>query len=64
MGIHRSRWTAEEDARLRELIRLRMSPTLMAAKLERSVEAIRMRVISLRRKDSAIIGKRAMNPTH
>ena len=53
MGVYRSMWTAQEDALLRELIAKKMSPTLMSVKLRRSVEAIRMRVIVLRRKETA-----------
>jgi hypothetical protein len=34
-------------------MRVKASATLMAAKLDRSVEAIRMRVILLRKKESA-----------
>jgi len=52
MAVHRgNRWTPEEEERLRKLLSAKASPTLMAAKLNRSVEAIRMRVIVLRRKE-------------
>jgi hypothetical protein len=50
---HRALWTTEEDNRLRELIASNASPTLIAAKLRRSPEAIRMRIIILRKRDAA-----------
>ncbi len=46
---HRTLWTVEDDDRLRELIAASASVTLMAVKLRRSTEAIRMRIIKLRR---------------
>ena len=48
---HRNLWTADEDDHLRELIASNASPTLMSAKLKRSAEAIRMRIIVLRKRD-------------
>jgi hypothetical protein len=48
---HRNLWTAEEDHHLRELIARDASTTLMSAKLKRSAEAIRMRIIVLRKRD-------------
>lgn len=48
-GGRGTRWSAEEDARLRDLIAAGASHTLMAAKLARSTTAIRMRIMALRR---------------
>ena len=44
-------WTVEEDQLLRELIAANVSDTLMRARLKRSPEAIRMRILKLQ-KDS------------
>jgi len=46
---HRNRWTVEDDNRLREMIAANSSITLMSAKLKRSAEAIRMRIVALGR---------------
>jgi hypothetical protein len=46
---HRTLWTIAEDDQLRGLIASNASPTLMSAKLKRSPEAIRMRIIILRK---------------
>ncbi len=48
-GRRGTRWSAEEDARLRDLIAADAALTLMAAKLARSATAIRMRILMLRR---------------
>ena len=52
---HRNLWTAEEDDHLCELIAGNASPTLMSAKLKRSAEAIRMRIIVLRKRDMPLL---------
>jgi hypothetical protein len=52
---HRNLWTAEDDDHLRELIACNASPTLMSAKLKRSAEAIRMRIIVLRKRDMPLL---------
>ena len=44
-------WTLEEDQLLREMIAANVSDTLMRARLRRSPEAIRMRILKLQ-KDS------------
>jgi hypothetical protein len=43
-------WTAEEDKLLRELIAANVSGTLIRAKLKRSREAIRMRLLKLQKR--------------
>jgi hypothetical protein len=51
MAVHRgNRWTSEEDEQLRKLIAAKASPVLISAKMKRSLAAIRMRVVALRRK--------------
>ena len=51
MAVHRGdRWKPDEDDRLQKLIDAKASTTLISAKLNRSPEAIRMRLIALRRK--------------
>jgi len=47
----RNLWTTEKDDQLRELIAINASPTLMSAKLKRSPQAIRMRIIILRKRE-------------
>ena len=58
---HRNLWTAEQDDHLRELIASNASPTLMSAKLRRSAEAIRMRIIVLRKRDMPVSASSARN---
>ena len=53
MGTNRSKWTPEEDRILRELIAKKASSTMMVVKLRRTAEAVRMRMIALRRKEKA-----------
>jgi hypothetical protein len=43
-------WTVEEDHLLREMIAANVSDTLMRARLKRSPEAIRMRILKLQKK--------------
>ena len=43
-------WTAEEDNLLRELIAANVSGTLIRARLKRSREAIRMRLLKLQKR--------------
>jgi len=51
MAVHRgNRWTSEEDEQLRKLIAAKTSPVLISVKLKRSLVAIRMRLVALRRK--------------
>jgi hypothetical protein len=51
MAVHRgNRWTSGEDEQLRKLIAAKASPVLISAKMKRSLAAIRMRVVALRRK--------------
>ena len=53
MAIHRGdRWTPEEEEHLRRLIVAKTSPTIIAAKLRRSLTAIRMRIIVLEKKSA------------
>jgi hypothetical protein len=54
---HRILWTAEEDDQLRELIASNASPTSMSAKLKRSPQAIRMRIIILRKRDYTLAAR-------
>jgi hypothetical protein len=42
-------WTAEEDNLLRDLIAANVSDTLIRARLKRSPEAIRMRLLKLQK---------------
>lgn len=55
---HRSRWTPEEDDRLRKMILANASVTLISAKLKRSAPAIRMRIIALERSARKMAGAR------
>ena len=49
-GGHRGiRWTADEDKLLRDLIAENASPTLICARLKRSPESIRMRILALKK---------------
>jgi hypothetical protein len=43
-------WTVEEDQLLREMIAANVSDTLMCARLKRSPEAIRMRILKLQKR--------------
>jgi hypothetical protein len=43
-------WTVEEDQLLREMIAANVSDTLIRAKLKRSQEAIRMRILKLQKR--------------
>jgi hypothetical protein len=43
-------WTAEEDNLLRELIAANVSGTLIRARLKRSPEAVRMRLLKLQKR--------------
>ena len=43
-------WTEEEDQLLREMIAANASNTLMRARLKRSPEAIRMRILKLQKR--------------
>jgi len=50
-GGHRGiRWTVNEDNLLCELIAANASPTLICAKLRRSPESIRMRILALKKR--------------
>lgn len=48
---HRSRWTPEEDGQLLHLLAKGASVTLISAKLKRSSQSIRMRLITLQKSD-------------
>jgi hypothetical protein len=47
---HRITWTEEEDQLLREMIAANVSDTLIRARLKRSAEAIRMRILKLQKR--------------
>jgi DNA-directed RNA polymerase alpha subunit len=46
------RWTAKEDSLLRELVASKASETILAAKLKRSPEAIRVRLWKLQKEET------------
>lgn len=51
MAVHRgNRWTSEDDGLLEKLIKDKTPPLVISVRMKRSLEAIRMRLIELRKK--------------
>jgi hypothetical protein len=61
-GHRRGRWTAKEDNMLLELLAGSASETTLTAKLKRSPEAIRMRLLLLQKKREQPKGSIAPSP--
>jgi len=55
-------WTAEEDNLLRDLISANASDTLIRARLKRSPEAVRMRLLKLQKRREGQTGDLAPTP--